>query len=252
MKGGIGALAALASGDIQAGAIVEAVYDGTQFQCITCATSSGGGAGGGSALSLMLAPASLTPPVLSSLTWGNQGSATASYNGGGALRMASPGVTGVGANVVALYKSTPATPWTLTIGVVPGDGANSDHGNEAGLFLRESSTGKILGVWVGTNSSGAAPIIIGDRYSSYTTFVTQAIGSYNVWPSPVAWLQAKDDGTNITISVSIDGQTFKQIYQESVTASFTSGPNQAGVGISTSTSATSVTTDGLFVYWSGI
>jgi hypothetical protein len=37
---------ALTSGSIIAGDVIEAVYDGTNFQCITCATSSGGGGGG--------------------------------------------------------------------------------------------------------------------------------------------------------------------------------------------------------------
>jgi hypothetical protein len=37
---------ALTSGNIVAGDVIEAVYDGTNFQCITCATSSGGGVSG--------------------------------------------------------------------------------------------------------------------------------------------------------------------------------------------------------------
>lgn len=213
-------------------------------------TVGSGGSGGGSALIAMLSPQILTPPVLSALTWGNQASATAVYNTGGGLHISSPGVSPNG--ISALFKNTPATPWTLTIGIVPGDGASSSNRNEAGLMLRESSTGKILWIPVGTNSGGSAPLIIGDRLTGFTSSGTLAFTGYNLWPSPVAWLQATDDGTNVTISISIDGQTFKPIYQESVTASFTSGPNQAGIGINVQTTSTSVITDGLFVYWAGI
>lgn len=67
---------ALTSGNIVAGDVIEAVYDGTNFQCITCATSSGGGGTGGSFSNSGIPGSSVAPSL--SLT-GTTGSTTYGY-----------------------------------------------------------------------------------------------------------------------------------------------------------------------------
>lgn len=235
--------------NLSAGGAALIFWDGTNFWAeVTGGT--GTTSGSPAPFNTMLAPTSVVPPVLASLTWANQGSASASYNAGGALYMTSPGSGGI--NVVGLYKSAPATPWSLTIGVVPGAGSAAAKLNEGGLFLRESATGKILGIWVGTDSSGSAPILIGDRYTNYTTFNNNAFAGYQFWPCPIAWLKVTNNGTNILIASAIDGQTFKTIYSEALTASFTTAPDEVGIGIAPNGVSSTWITDALFVHWTGI
>src|SRR6185312_9908936 len=64
---------ALTSGMIGAGGLVEAVYDGTEFQCSTCAS----GAGGGGSFSNTGLPGPNAAPSLS--TTGTAGSTTYGY-----------------------------------------------------------------------------------------------------------------------------------------------------------------------------
>ncbi len=64
------------------------------------------------------------------------------------------------------------------------------------------------------------------------------------------WLKVTNDGTNLTWYTSIDGQNFKQQLQKSVTDYFTTGPDEAGIGIDTINAT--VNTDAVFVHWAGI
>lgn len=193
----------------------------------------------------MLAPTSLTPPVLSSLTWGNQGSATAAANAGGALYV--NGLTGSGANVRHLYKAAPSTPWTFTIGVVPG--ASNTGLQRSGIVMRESATGKIIAFWTGMDNTGASSLVI-EKYTNYTTSSATYSSTSDAFLPPVTWMQVTNDGTNLSWKIAIDGQNFKTILQKSVTDFFTTGPNQIGVGVDSSDNTTDV--DALFLHWAGI
>ncbi len=119
----------------------------------------GGSGGSGSAAPFndMLAPTAVTPPLLGALTWGNQGTATAVANAGGAIYMSGLG-TGSD-NLKLLYRTPPPAPWSLTIGLVPGS-TSVGTWNLGGLVLRESATGKLIGFWTGTNASGLPTLII--------------------------------------------------------------------------------------------
>jgi hypothetical protein len=195
----------------------------------------------------MLAPTSVTPPVLSSLTWQNQGSATAGYNAGGALLMTAPAGSNAN-NLILLTKAAPATPWTLVVGFAFGMSFGSSEGF---LALRESGTGKIIVFSIGSNGGGGSPPNIAiSKWTSYTAFSANYQAAVATWQGPTTWLSVTDDGTNLTWAASIDGQTFKQMFQSPRGNFFTTAPNQAGIGLLNFTSLNP--TDALFYHWSGI
>lgn len=235
--GAPGAVPAPAAGDAAAGKFLKA--DGT-WQA----------AGAGSAappFNSMLAPASVTPPLLSAFTWGNQNSATAAANAGGAIYMAEAIAP---TNVPFLYKTAPATPWTLVIGVIPGvPGAILTLENFAGLICRESASAKLIGFFAGTNSGGALALQI-RKLVSYTADSGPYGTTGAVWVPPVMWLSLTDDGTNLTWKTSIDGQNFKQLFQALRADYFTVGPDQVGIGLNPQSAG--AVCDALFVHWAGV
>ena len=196
---------------------------------------------------LMLSPLqSLTPPVLSSLTWGNQGSASATANSGGALYL--NGGTGSGSdNNIILYKSASATgTWTFQIGFVLG--AVISGISEAGIILRESGTSKLITFYYGVNSGMLYRL---DKWTSYTAFSAHYQTSNSPTPvGPIIWLQVNNNGSKLTWSTSIDGQNWKQFYQANLTDFFTTGPNQVGIGVDSNSSGQ--VNDAVFVQWTGV
>ena len=194
----------------------------------------------------MLAPTSVTPPVVASLTWANKGTAAAAANAGGAVYF-SDGPGSGSDNIRMLYKSAPATPWTFTVGIVPGTGFSSY--DLAGIAMRQSSTGKIIFLQVGTNNSGGSLITVA-KFSNYTTFSASYVAYNTILFSPTWWLRVSSDGTNFTWSVSIDGQNFKTITTKAVTDYFTGNPDQVGIAVDPISGA--YVTDALFVHWAGV
>lgn len=198
----------------------------------------------------MLAPATVTPPVISALTWGNQGTASAAYNAGGAVYF-SDGPGSGSNNLRHLYKSAPSTPWTLTIAVVPGIGlySGASSWNQCGILLRQSSTSKLMFLFVGPGSSGT-PQAQWAKYTSYSAFSAD-YWSYSVSNFGYAvWMQVTNNGTNFIWQFAIDGQNFKTIDTRAVTDFFSGNPDQVGIGINPLSA--NYVTDAAFLHWAGI
>jgi hypothetical protein len=110
---------ALTSGSIIAGDVIEAVYDGTNFQCITCATSSGGGGGGSGSFnpnSVTIYDEFLGGVTSQALGW--------TANGGGGTVTSQPSTSGVGSpGVIGVGATTTSTTWEyLTLGLANSGG----------------------------------------------------------------------------------------------------------------------------------
>ena len=142
----------------------------------------------------------MTPPVLANFTWVNQGGATAVDTNGG-LRMTAPAVSG--SNIRILKKSAPATPYTVTVALIPdiiGDF------NSVGLLFRESSSGKCALFTLGSNTG---PLKMGNsKFTNSTTYSADYSG-VTVSPLPIPlFLRIADDGANRILSYSRDGVYF--------------------------------------------
>jgi hypothetical protein len=203
--------------------------------------------GGGDPFDLMLSPsATLTPPVLASLTWGNQGSASAAANSGGAIYFS---CQGAGAdNIHHLYKTPPSPPWSLIVGLVPGTNPSGGY-LFGGIALRDGTGGKLVTI-MGGQGSGGQPWLAVWKYNGYSSSNGAYIQGNCNWGAPVIWLKVSDDGTNYNFYVAIDGQNFKRILQKARTDFLAAVANQVGIFIDSLDNT--YLTDALFVHWAGI
>ena len=151
-------------------------------------------------------------------------STIADQDGGIALRKA--GNASVGENVTALARSK-SSPATLIVGLranLPRDRSSGFPISLAGF--RESATGKMMFVHL-VNAGG--PQLQAAKYDSPTL---QATGGIIVaaqdwaYSSDVIWFRAVDDGTNLTLSLGIDGVNWIQLFSEGRTVYMTGGPDQ--------------------------
>lgn len=220
----------------------ELFFDGTNWWFVQSSNTTGGG--GGSSLIGMITPSTLTPPVLGTLTWGNQDTATAAANSGGALFVSR--ASGVNVNDVNhLYKAAPAAPWSLIIGFIPMVGVGGYC--LAGIALRESATGKITAMFMqDTTASGGTTFVIG-TYQNYAIYHLTYINP-NAYPVGIVWMKVRDDNAgNYIWSLSPDGQSWLDVLTKSKTDYFTTAADQVGLAINVNPPG-----GALFIHWAGI
>lgn len=163
----------------------------------------------------------LTKPPTAGWSWDNQSTCTASTVGG-KLRITSPhGVT-----LIPVYKrAAPATPWTITIGMMFGGVAGKDNLTlDCGFY--EAGTGKMIRVAV--DCSGSKTQITAQNWNNSTTFTGTIVLGFGFDPRPVMFRLA-NDGANITASISYDGSTFQALFTEAKNAHFTAEPDSVWV-----------------------
>jgi hypothetical protein len=186
------------------------------------------------------------PPSVGSLTWVNQGTATASDSYGGIFM--STASTASDSNRI-LVKSAPATPWTFTvkyqIGTMAANFLNS------GICLRESSTGKLISWGLCYNTSGSVGwTSLVSRWNSPTSYSSSPLVAVLGTPSAFFY-RVTDNGSNLIYSASLNGQDFSiALLTESRTAFLASGPNQVGLTLDLNNTGHPAT---LFCYhWAGV
>lgn len=148
----------------------------------------------------------ITRPALSTFTWLNQASATATDHANGPLVLQTA-QNSSSANVSALIKPVAGSNWTVTVEYAQGNQVASD--NYAGLVIYNSSNGRLY--VCGLN--GAQSIGIG-AYANVTSYPSNT-GSLPILLNPGAvWIRAQyvSATTTLTFSYSIDGFTWSQIY----------------------------------------
>jgi len=145
-----------------------------------------------------------------------------------------------------LVQSTPATPYTITAFILPTLQANNY--SCMGLCWRQSSTGnmQVFGIvddngptfyWrnESANNSGSSP-----TYTTGTDIITVTSQSaYFTQAGNGIWLRISDDGTNRSVSYSVDGLNFIQLGSQARTTTIT--PDQWGVFVGNATSAGTAT-----------
>jgi hypothetical protein len=150
-----------------------------------------------------------TPPVFGDFSWVNQTSnavtATSDTTHGG-IYINAPAQSG-GESPRILEEPVPgATPWTVTAHISPlGFPANFW---EAGLRLRESSSGKAI--TFGFNFNATLNFSI-DKFNADFTYNSTygsfpSLGQAGYWASPPHWFQISDNGTSRIMRLSSDGQ----------------------------------------------
>jgi hypothetical protein len=143
------------------------------------------------------------------------------------------GITAVansGTNWFSVLKTAPGTPWTV-VAKVTLIGLNAASA-VCGLVLTDgTATVNKLIVFgptvVGVGAANEELAIY--RYLNYTTFSGTSISIAMSGKS--YYLSVQDTGTDLVYSFSLDGINFMQVFSESRTAFFTSGPTNVGLGI---------------------
>lgn len=147
----------------------------------------------------------LAPPVLSGYTWVDQGTASFTQNTGSA-DISFP--LNSGDHNRLLTKAIPATPYTLTMGFVPGIGGSN---NSMGLCLYDSVSGKIIEIEIFRGSVTASTII---RILEWTNTTSPGTALFSSNPliagTNMLWLRVADTGTTRTWSHSYNGQLWIQ------------------------------------------
>ncbi len=150
-------------------------------------------------------------------------STIADQDGGIVLRK--PGNATVGENITALARTKPAAPATLIVGLranLPRDRTSGFPISLAGF--RESSTGKMMFCHL-VNNGG--PQLQAAKYTNETTQSSIIVAAQDwAYSADILWFRAVDDGTNLTLSLGIDGVNWVQLFSEARTAYMTGGPDQ--------------------------
>lgn len=151
--------------------------------------------------------------------------ATASSSGGVVTITQTP----QGSEVVApLVRTAPSTPYTIEC-CIAGFFAAADttDGPIIGVCFAESGTGKL--VILRWRPSATAQMGV-DFYTNVTTFSSTPGNDweYQQAASVPLWAKLADNGTNISIELSIDGVNYVQVYDALRGAHFTTGPDRVG------------------------
>lgn len=154
----------------------------------------------------------LTPPTLADFTWVNQGTATASEEGG-LLYLHAPAASG--ANLRILEQALPDPPWTCVAYLLP-----ELHGQnfaKCGLVLGNS--GNNFRVTFGCGWSTSARIQI-QSYNSPGAYVSNYLDAPMMFPYPM-WWRIVDDGVNRHYATSVSGRHWKNHLTHSRTTQVT-------------------------------
>lgn len=159
-------------------------------------------------------------------TWINQLTSTIS-NANGTTVLTLPATTS-GDNLVMQVKNLPGSTYTLDMGFAISGNLNPSGG--CGLFLRESSSGKIVRFAIDV-IGGTQPVVSTTYWASATIFSASAavIGAAG-WATPAqgVYMRIKDDGVNRIYYTSQDGFTWGEFSR--VSSGTFLAENQYGFG----------------------
>jgi len=154
-------------------------------------------------------------------TQGNFGTSTVADDANGSITIKMQSRTSP--NGVALYKTAPATPYTLTAHILTGPCHTQSTENANLIGFRESSSSKL---------SFLSYHYYNDSWTQYLTDFNSDVGapafsSQEETPARQDyWLRIEDDGTNLTYSKSADGYHWWEQHTELRGFWFDTGPDE--------------------------
>lgn len=172
-----------------------------------------------------------SPPVDGDFSWVNQGGASVITTNGG-IHLSAPTNASQGWRI--RKKSSPSTPWTLTVWFIPLMLNVSFH--RVAVMFRQSSDGKLVTFEYSFNASDQTPELVVNKWTSATAFSAN-YALVGVQSSNLVCLRIADNATNRICSFSQDGTNFLQIHSVSRTdfltadeIGFGADPNNATYG----------------------
>jgi hypothetical protein len=155
-------------------------------------------------------------------------------------------------NVRGRVISAPATPYSITIGVIPqfnGIDSGTNHNAMAGLFFRQSSDDKMQGFHVTLIDGGSSDLHLSTaKFTNSTTFSAQykdVLARVIPYRGGLIWLRVTDNGTNRICSYSMDGVNFFDFHSVSRTDFLTA--DQVGIFVNANSNDNAISA--AFVSW---
>ena len=187
----------------------------------------------------------MTPPVSGDFTWVNQGSSIAAATKG--MMVLTP-QTSASDSLRLLVKTAPATPYTITVCILPqcGPYVTSNVIPQYGICWRDSASGKILTYGWGLQTYPHSFV-----YAQWTNYTTLSAGQYMysaMFQAPF-WIRFGDDGTYRTVQISSDGFKFEKITADQGRTVFLTA-DQVGVFANAGKSTSSIPRVISFLHWS--
>ena len=171
------------------------------------------------------APFKFISPVDGDFSWVNQQNATKSVDPAtGLISLAIPD-EGATLQTSLRMKAIPTAPYVLTAAFVTAfPWVNYSDG---GLYLRESSSGKLIGWNLGVSNGS---IVFFQECSSVTSGADgdSSMASIQISNFPLTFLRIEDDGADHIFSYGFDGVHFQQFYSQANDAHMT--PDEIGFG----------------------
>lgn len=167
----------------------------------------------------------VTPPVNANFSWFNQGSGSVAAGTNGDIFLTAP-TTGSDNLILRELTATPATPYTVTVMLMPT--WNGSSFPSCDLSLRETSSGKIVVFNAAANNSAAFVQV--SKWTSATVFSAH-YNSFQLPVTPVYWFRVNVTAGTLTWSRSVDGNNFVQIDSRAANDWFTTGPNKVGFAL---------------------
>lgn len=220
--------------------------DGTTITAASGVLSAVGGATGGAGYGLYAPAMSAVPTGAStgfgsSLTWLNQGSASASNSATGFSITTTQNSASVFLNGVV--QAVPSTPYIITALLAQTAEGVNNGGVEFGWYNGSNKLHTVAWEY----ASGWIAIII--EWNSATSINTGVNPAMNIDTSPT-WFQLSDNGTNITFAFSKDGSNFFTILTQAKSAGYlgSSGYTNIFFGIRPNNSPNMI---GTIMSWNG-
>jgi hypothetical protein len=138
--------------------------------------------------------------------WTILGSATLAAQGKGALYLTATNSGSSGEQLRIAYRSVPATPWVATF---RGQLLTFNTNSIAGFCFLESSDSKVSTL---ATTSNQFSTFQGYKYNNTTSYSGSSYFGINCASSYQGWYRLADNGTNRTISYSIDGFNWHVIH----------------------------------------
>jgi len=149
--------------------------------------------------------ATYTPPAIGDFAWVNQGIATAT-SGSWGINIVS--ILLAGDNFRILKKSSPATPYSIVICMIPR--LHEYNTQSAGVCFRESSSGSF--VFFGVETANNITQITATKWTDVTTISADYKKQNIVSNMGRIFLKIEDDGTDRVCSWGRDGVNFLEFH----------------------------------------
>lgn len=162
---------------------------------------------------------SFTPPVAADFSWVFESNSSVDTRNGAIVLNSFPSSDHLNLYAKSAPGSTPFTIIAALSTMFVSDCA-------AGFALRDSSGGRVVTLWLGSNSGNGSGVSFWNTYSSWASGAANFTG--RIYANPV-WIRCDVTATTLTFSFGLDGLVWHQVYSDSLTTWLPGVPDQAGV-----------------------